>query len=538
MNGAILVKNAAATMVPVELFMVAVGLGVFGGVLIALLWCRRRWGRIEAHFQFLCQPSVYLQSGGNAPEYLPDLPRGGPWHAVSRLVRESLSELSRHIAQAQQARAALEVRMRRAMEQVRQAQMVLDLLPHPVVLLSGTLRVIFANRTAWDVLGKKGTTPDGAAEELALSECLRHLVEAVVRRPGAAQRTEEVEFPGPDGRDRRFRCRVIKMPASEQLVDKWEAPLEESSSHQHAASGNGANLAAGGVGNGQTLPAAGILSGSNPWGSSPRANGGGVSVLRGVPSWGEESCGIAILLEPQDDLQAVRAQEAAFLSAVAHEMKTPLAGIRAYAELLADDEGDDPASREEFLSVINRQVERLQRLVQNLLDLARIEAGILRVDKSTISLNEILEQAAEVVRPAAEAKSQHLELELSPLFLPVHVDRDLMLQVAINLLSNAIKYTPSGGRLILRSRLDDSEVLFQVEDTGVGLTQEECQRVFDRFYRVKRNEQMAEGTGLGLALVKSIVEDLHGGHISVESTLGKGTIFTVRLKSHQAVSVG
>jgi two-component system phosphate regulon sensor histidine kinase PhoR len=266
-------------------------------------------------------------------------------------------------------------------------------------------------------------------------------------------------------------------------------------------------------------------------------DGGGEDGHRPSEERAAKFVGLGLILEPCPKLQQDRAQQAAFLSAVSHEMKTPLASIRAYAELLADGDAEDPATREEFFQVINTQVDRLQRLVQNLLDLARIEAGIMQVQKRTLSLNEILEEAAEVVRPTAAAKSLRLQTELSPLFLPVCVDRDLMLQAAINLLSNAIKYTPSGGQITLRSRLADDQVIFQVEDTGVGLTEEECARIFERFYRVKRNEKLAEGTGLGLALVKSIVEELHGGQISVESSVGKGTTFTVRLPAvHQAAA--
>jgi two-component system phosphate regulon sensor histidine kinase PhoR len=166
-------------------------------------------------------------------------------------------------------------------------------------------------------------------------------------------------------------------------------------------------------------------------------------------------------------------------------------------------------------------------LIDNLLNLARIEAGVVQVSKHSQSLNEILQEAFRVVQPAAEAKTIQLLADLSPMYLGLLADRDMMLQAAINLLSNAIKYTAVGGSVTLRSRMLDGEVQFEVEDTGVGLSPEDCERVFEKFYRVDRNKGMAPGTGLGLPLAKHIVEDVHGGRLSVTSTLGVGSTFRV-----------
>ena len=210
-------------------------------------------------------------------------------------------------------------------------------------------------------------------------------------------------------------------------------------------------------------------------------------------------------------------------------MKTPLAGIKAYVELLIDGDAEDEATRAEFLNVISGQADRLQRLVENLLNLARIEAGVVSVSKQARSLNELLEEALRVVQPAAEAKQIALAGELSQMYLGVLADRDMLLQAAINLLSNAIKYTHAGGRVALRSRMVDDQIRFEVQDTGVGLSEEDCQRVFEKFYRVNKDKGMAAGTGLGLPLAKHIVEDVHGGRLTVESTLGQGSTFIVML---------
>lgn len=248
--------------------------------------------------------------------------------------------------------------------------------------------------------------------------------------------------------------------------------------------------------------------------------------------------GAVAILTDVGHQKVAQKRNAEFVSAVSHEMKTPLTGIKAYVELLADGDAEDPETRDNFLDVIHGQTDRLQRLIDNLLNLARIEAGVVEVKKSARSLNEILTEALNVVRPAAEQKQVQLTSDLSPLYLGVFMDRDMLLQAAINLLSNAVKYTPAGGRVTVRSRSHDSDIVFDVEDTGVGLSEEDCQRVFEKFYRVKKDQAMAPGTGLGLPLAKHIVEDVHGGRLSVNSVLGKGSTFRVCLPSVSRFSQG
>jgi two-component system, OmpR family, phosphate regulon sensor histidine kinase PhoR len=239
--------------------------------------------------------------------------------------------------------------------------------------------------------------------------------------------------------------------------------------------------------------------------------------------------GAVLTLRDVEAHQDVRKQHAEFVSAAGHEMRAPLAGIKAYVELLADGDAEDDASREEFLEVIHGQADRLQRLIDNLLNIARIEAGVVKVSKQSRGVNEVLTEASHVVAPSAEMKQIKLQSDLSPLYLGALVDRDMLLQAVINLLSNAVKYTPAGGQVTLRSRLADSEILIEVEDTGVGLGEEDCLRVFEKFYRVEKDKSMAVGTGLGLALAKHIVEDVHGGKLTVRSKLGVGSTFAFTL---------
>jgi len=243
----------------------------------------------------------------------------------------------------------------------------------------------------------------------------------------------------------------------------------------------------------------------------------------------DDQRGAVAVLRDISDHKEIQRRHAEFISAVSHEMKTPLASIKAYVELLADGDAEDEATRDEFLDVINGQADRLKRLIDNLLNIARIEAGVVNVKKEEQSLNDVLDEAFSVVQPAAEQKKIQLNKQLSPMYLGVLIDRDMVLQTAINLLSNAVKYTPEGGAVTLRSRAGQGHVVFEVEDTGVGLSEEDAARVFDKFYRVKKDQQMAPGTGLGLPLAKHIVEDVHGGRLQVHSIEGQGSTFRASL---------
>ncbi|MFV1966446.1 MAG: sensor histidine kinase [Pirellulaceae bacterium] len=249
------------------------------------------------------------------------------------------------------------------------------------------------------------------------------------------------------------------------------------------------------------------------------------------PSDGDDGHGAVVILTDVSSEKGIQRRHAEFVASASHEMKTPLAAILAYAELLQDGDVEDEATRTEFLGIIDGQAVRLQRLIDNLLNLARIEAGVVNVDKQTRSLNELLEQAQNVVQPTAEQKGMEFAVDLSPMYLAILADRDMMVQTAINLLSNAIKYTKPGGKVTLRSRMEENAAVFEVEDTGIGLSEEDRQKVFQRFYRVKKGKDMASGTGLGLPLAKHIVEDVHGGSLTVTSQLGKGSLFRVTLPS-------
>jgi len=218
-----------------------------------------------------------------------------------------------------------------------------------------------------------------------------------------------------------------------------------------------------------------------------------------------------------------------FVSAVAHELKAPLTSIRAYTEMLLDEEAADPAEARGFLQVIAGETERLTRLIEKTLNLSRLESGLVPVHKTDLAVTELVREVVEVLAPQAEAKHLRLEADLTPVFFRVHGDRDMLYQALLNVVSNAVKYTPEGGRTAITTYLADGAVVVQVSDTGVGIPPEDLGKVFEKFFRSRRTVGQAPGTGLGLALVKHVIETVHGGRIAVESEVGKGTTFRLYL---------
>ena len=242
-----------------------------------------------------------------------------------------------------------------------------------------------------------------------------------------------------------------------------------------------------------------------------------------------DSLGTVAQLTDIREEKSAKTRHAEFVSSVAHEFKTPMASIKAFLELLVDGDVSELDDQKDLYEKIDSQVDRLNRLVNNLLNLSRIESGAMKVHRTDCDLNDVIPKAADMIRPLVNERGQQFVAELSQLYLPVHVDLDLLGQAVINLLSNAVKYTPEGGCITLRSHMEELEAIIDVVDTGYGIPPESLPKIFERFYRVPEHQYAAKGTGLGLAFVRSIVEDMHNGRIDVESTLGTGSRFTIRI---------
>ena len=231
------------------------------------------------------------------------------------------------------------------------------------------------------------------------------------------------------------------------------------------------------------------------------------------------------------DLTAFRQTEelkSTFLSVISHELKTPVALIKGFAETLSRDDASPPqATVREFGQIIADESDRLTRLIDNLLTAARVEAGgITLAPVPEVPLDKLAEQSAAAFR---EQTVKHaIELDFPADFPLIHADPQWLREVTDNLVANAIKYSPSGGRVQIKGWHDKANVYVSVSDEGLGLSAEEQGRIFERFYRAPDKKKMAKGAGLGLYLCKAVVE-AHGGQIAVRSEEGKGATFTFSL---------
>ncbi|MBI2265485.1 MAG: response regulator [Armatimonadetes bacterium] len=221
-----------------------------------------------------------------------------------------------------------------------------------------------------------------------------------------------------------------------------------------------------------------------------------------------------------DELAKANAFKSQMISLVAHELRTPLATIKGFAELMQL----RIASHEdgfEYLHDIMSAADNINNMVTNLLDLARIESGKIALSPHPFDARQL---ALEMIHSFQPPPTQHT-FSLDGDFGIVHADRDRIVQVFANLLSNAVKYSPQGGQILVKGTPSDSMVLVEVRDAGVGIPESLIPGLFERFYRAPRPEiEGIPGTGLGLSIIRSLVE-LHGGKIWVESTHGKGTSF-------------
>ena len=223
-----------------------------------------------------------------------------------------------------------------------------------------------------------------------------------------------------------------------------------------------------------------------------------------------------------------------FVALVSHELRTPLTSIIGYLEMVVE-EGHETLTDEQrsFLGTVERSVTRLSRLVDDLLFIARVDAGRLELSRRSLDLGDVLQEAADAARPAAEAKDVTVAVEIGEL-PPVDADRARLAQLVDNFVSNAVKFTPAGGRVAIRAADRRGRVRVEVADTGVGIPADELPRLFTRFYRASTaRTSETPGTGLGLVISQSIAE-AHGSRIEVESLPGAGTTFAFELPAPEA----
>jgi len=233
--------------------------------------------------------------------------------------------------------------------------------------------------------------------------------------------------------------------------------------------------------------------------------------------------------EMNSRVQASQKSQREFVANVSHELKTPLTSVQGFAQAILDGTADTPESRQQATRVIYDEAGRMHRMVLDLLELARLDAGTLDLQHLPVDLPALLNNVAEKFTPQARAAQLSIRVETTAL-PTVTGDGDRLAQVFTNLVDNALKNTPAGGSVTLRAALTGSEVQVNVVDSGAGITSEALPHIFERFFQADPSRPGGEkhGTGLGLAIVREIVK-AHGGKISVCSAPGTGSTFTVTL---------
>jgi K+-sensing histidine kinase KdpD len=220
-------------------------------------------------------------------------------------------------------------------------------------------------------------------------------------------------------------------------------------------------------------------------------------------------------------------QQSDQIADVVHELRTPLTSIVGYSKLLLATELDTQ-TRSQFLQVINREATRLGDMVNDFLDLARLESGRARLAYQPVDMRKVIDDAAAVIQPQAEENGLTLLLDVPPELPPILGDEKRMKQVLLNLTSNAIKYNRPNGQIRIVANVEQEVIRIAVEDTGRGIRPEDMDKLFDKFRRIEEAESTAKGTGLGLPITKQLIE-LHGGQIEVTSERGVGSTFAFTL---------
>ena len=238
------------------------------------------------------------------------------------------------------------------------------------------------------------------------------------------------------------------------------------------------------------------------------------------------------LRERAEALETADRLKSEFISNVSYELRTPLNTIIGFAEILANQYfGELNARQTEYCRGIIGSSERLLTIINDILDLASIEAGRMTLDREPVEPKALLDTVCGIMNEWARSQNLRLNVDCPPELGPIDVDERRLKQALCNLISNAIKFTPPGGTITITGRVENDEVMFSVVDTGIGIAAEDQERVFKEFERARRPEARRAGAGLGLSLVKRIVE-LHGGHVDMNSVPNRGTTVVCVLPTH------
>jgi len=243
----------------------------------------------------------------------------------------------------------------------------------------------------------------------------------------------------------------------------------------------------------------------------------------------DDSAAAMIVIEDITQQRVAEAARHAFVAQATHELRTPLTNIRLYVETALDEGENDATLRAECLNVINTESRRLERIVGDMLSVAEIEAGSLRIKRDDVRIAQVFEQLEGDYRAQAKSKDIDLTFKVPPKMPVLQGDREKIILALHNLVGNALKYTPQGGKVTVNVDADDEQMTVEVDDSGIGISEEDARHIFEKFYRAN-DKRLTEitGSGLGLALAREVVR-LHGGDIEVQSELNKGSKFTMTL---------
>jgi len=251
--------------------------------------------------------------------------------------------------------------------------------------------------------------------------------------------------------------------------------------------------------------------------------------IRVTPLPSELADGLTIVLEDITERRQLETMRRDFVANVSHELKTPLTAIKAYAETLRLGAIQDAAHCGQFLEQIETQADRLHQLILDLLHLSRVESGAISYEIQEVNLTELCQECIQLLSEEATRRQVQLLITDMPPKVVLHADREALRAIIDNLLINAVRYTPAQGKVRLKCTQARGWVTIEVKDTGIGIDREHHERIFERFYRVDRaRSRDLGGTGLGLSIVKHLAQSF-GGSVELESELGKGSTFRVRL---------
>ena len=237
--------------------------------------------------------------------------------------------------------------------------------------------------------------------------------------------------------------------------------------------------------------------------------------------------GVLVLLQDLTELRNLQTMRRELIGNISHELRTPIAGIKAMVETLKDGAINDKEAAGDFLARIESEVDRLSQIVAELTQLSRIETGEAELKKEPVNLNNLVDEVVKELTPLAERQQIKLLKKLSPDLPSVMADKDRIHQTIINLVHNAIKFNKPAGEVTVATVYDDKSVTVSFTDTGIGISRDDLPHVFERFYKADK-ARSGGGSGLGLAIAKHTIQ-AHGGDIRVQSEEGKGSTFTFTL---------